>query len=503
MVRSLGITLDQGIEQPLYLQIVDAIASRIKSGAMPEGFRLPPTRALAGELGTHRNTVVRAYDELSATGLTQSVVGRGTFVAPQSDPPTARAVGGYPAHPWAQLTSRAANSEPLRRVDRIARSVRSGDAINLTRMQPPPELLPHEELRRCVNHVLRTRGAKALGYAPREGVPALRELIARELNRAGVPASAQAVTITTGSQQALDILARALINPGDAFLVDESTYTGAINILTAAGARLIGIPSDDEGPRIAALEQANHLQAKGFYLMPNCGNPTGRSITAARRRELVDWSHRAGVPLIEDDYGADLNLTGTAPPPALRALDGEVIYVGTFSKKLIPALRVGFMVAPEAFRKQLLPLKHAMDLGTSGLLQYALAEFIDRGYLKAHLRRIQPVYRAKRDALVAALQGLPTEIEWTVPDNGVVIWLALPGWLDPEEVFGEAQRHGVLVTPGTLNAASSASVGGLRLTFCAESEERLAEGGRRLNQAIRVVMARRKTNESTPSLDGV
>src|SRR5262249_53782099 len=148
------------------------------------------------------------------------------------------------------------------------------------------------------------------------------------------PASAEDIVVTSGSQQALDLVARALVNPGDAFLANESTYGGTLNVLAAAGARVVPVPSDDEGPSLSALERAGQLGAKGFYLMPNSHNPTGASITGARREALVAWSHRAGVPLIEDDFVADLDIDGTPPPTPMRALDGDVIYVGTYSKRL-------------------------------------------------------------------------------------------------------------------------------------------------------------------------
>ena len=483
MVRSLGIALEPGRKGPIYRQIIEALEQRIRTGVLPSGYRLPPTRALAEELGTHRNTVVRAYDELADAGLLVSTVGRGTFVAERTGPLEVLAPVGDVTIAWGSLLSRAARSEPFRRAARLTRS--RNDAIDLQRMQPPPELLPHEQLRKCIDHVLRTRGPRALAYAPREGVPLLREQIVRELQRTGVPATPETVMITTGSQQGLDVIARALIDPGDAFLVDERTYSGAINVLTAAGARLIGVPSDEQGPDMNALRRLSQTGIKGFYLMPNGGNPTGRSISAARRRELVEWSRAAGVPLIEDDYGADMTLTDITPPPSLRALDKNVIYVGTFSKKLIPALRVGFMVVPTALTGHLMPLKHCMDLGTSALLQYALAEFIERGYLKSHLTRVRTVYRERYAAIMGALDAhMPPGVDWLAPDTGVVLWLELPPDVDPETVFHEAQRRGVLITPGSLTAATGQGRRGLRLTFCHEPPDRLIEGVRRLGEAI-------------------
>jgi 2-aminoadipate transaminase len=492
MVHSIGLTLDPGSPEPLYRQIFDQIVDRIRTGTFPAGFRLPPTRTLAEELDAHRNTIVRAYADLEAAGFVTSTVGRGTFVAP---PPRSQQLASnsqpdVAGIPWASLVSRAAEAEPLGRIDRL-RVGSTADTINLYRMQPSADLLPDELLRRCIEHVLRTQGAKVLGYNAREGLPRLRALIAEDLARQGVPARAENILITTGSQQGLDLIARALVNPGDAFLVDQSTYSGAINLLTAAGARLVGVPGDEQGPDMNALERLARPNTKGFYLMPGCGNPSGTCISAERRDQLVNWSRRLGIPLIEDDYAADLWLDDGQPPPALRALDGDVIYTGTFSKKLMPALRIGYVLCPTALLPRLLPLKHAMDLGTSQLLQYALAEFMERGYLRAHLARTVPEYRRRRDAMETALaRHLPATMRWVSPRAGLVLWIPLPEWISADAVFEEAQRHGVLVSPGTLNSVDTRPLSGIRLTFGCEPPERLIEGARRLGKALHVLMAR-------------
>jgi DNA-binding transcriptional MocR family regulator len=494
-----GLALDAHSDVPLYRQVFDQVVDRIKSGAFPSKFRLPPTRTLARELGTHRNTVVRAYEDLEASGFVTSRVGRGTFVTvPPPAAPTARQSSfRAPARaslPWAELTSHAALLEPQQRFERLAtHKIASGAApINLTRMQPSPELLPHDPLRRCLDHVLRSSGAKLLGYAPREGMARLREQITVDLARQRVPAYADDIVVTAGIQQGLDLVARALINPGDVVLVDESTYSGALSILWAAGARVVGIPADDEGPEMEALERAGR-GAKALYLMPNHNNPTGRRISAARREALCAWSRRAGVPLIEDDYAADLNLDGHVLPPALRALDGEVVYLGSFSKRLVPALRVGFLVCPPGIRARLLGLKQTTDLGNSMVLQEALAEFLERGYLRAHLRRVLPEYRRRRDALEKALAAhLPKSLNWVCADVGMTGWLPLPPGFDPEEVYESAQRAGVLVTPSTVSGVDPRRHAGIRLSFAAEPLDRLAEGARRLGRALAGIAERQR-----------
>jgi GntR family transcriptional regulator/MocR family aminotransferase len=500
----LGLEVSASSETPVYQQIFDQVADRVRSGAWPTGFRLPATRALSKALGTHRNTVVRAYEELVAASYLDSVVGRGTFVAARAQSlPTAT-----PARaelPWASLLSAATQVEPLARLDRFRRDALPIHAINLARMQPSDDLLPHALLRRCIDHVMRTLGSRALGYGPREGVMALREQLVSHLAHVGVPARVEDILVTTGSQQALDIMARTLIDRGDRFLVDGATYTGALNLLAVAGAQVVGVPSDAEGPDMGWLRRLSRGEVKGLYLMPNCQNPTGRTIGAARRREIIDWSHEAGVPIIEDDYGADLDLDGNETPPHLRGMDGEITYVSTFSKKLIPALRVGFMVVPAGLRERVAGMKHAMDLGTSALLQHALAEFLERGYLRTHYRHVLPVYRARRDALCEALsEHLPSDVCFDVPTRGVVVWLRLPPRIEPEHLYEAARRAGVIVTPGSLHAVGR-SESGVRLTFIHESAPRLVEGAKRLGKAFANMTptTRRRASATAPAIVGV
>jgi 2-aminoadipate transaminase len=519
MVQSLGLALEARAGAPMYQQLFDQVAARIRSGAFPAGFRLPPTRTLAEALGTNRNTVVRAYEDLLAAGFLESTVGRGTFVAKQprslvTPPARPRAAAARDAQgaakegalPWNTLIARTLTTEPLQRLERLQRRAlpMSTDAINLSRLEPSPDLLPDELVRRCAEHVLRSMGGRVLRYAARDGLPRLRGLIAEDLARKGVPGPAEDILITSGSQQAIDVFARAVLNPGDTLLTDELTFHGALAAFSAAGARVVGVPSDDEGPSLAALERLGNVGAKGLYLMPNSQNPTGTRISAARREALVAWSRRSGVPLIEDDFVDDLDLDGSTPPPALRALDGDVVYIGSYSKRMAPALRVGFMVVPPALRPKLVSLKYTMDCGTSDLLQHVLAEFLERGYLAAHLGKTLPEYRRRRETLEAALQrNLPRELKARRQASGLSLWLPLPGALLPSEVFAEAQRKGVLVHPSTLNAVSDSAPGGIRLTFCGESPARLAEGARRLGRALATMVGRDPEDQMVPSLGGI
>lgn len=498
---------DLGLEigasgDPIYRQIFEQIADRIRSGTFPAGYRLPPTRALAGRLGTHRNTVVRAYSELEAAGFLSSTVGRGTFVkAMTGGSATALPENLERTLPWASLLSSAVRTEPMRRFLRTRRTPGPRDVVDLTRMQPPAELMPTELLRRCLDHVLKTSGEKALGYAPKDGFRSLRARIVEDLARRGVPSAVDDVLVTTGSQQGLDLIARALLDPGDVVLTHASTYAGALPIFSATGAHVVGVPSDGEGPDLEALRRLGVRRPKLLYLMPNHTNPTCTCMSRARRAAILAWARDAQVAVIEDDYAADLELEGGPLPPAMRALDPDVIHVGTFSKRLIPALRIGYVVTPPALKPHLLALKHTTDLGCSAINQLALAEFLDRGYLVAHLNRTQPAYRARRDALLDELRRhLPSEIRWQRPTRGLSVWLELPPGVDPERIFEEGRDRKVLVSPGEHFAVDEGTQPGLRINYCWEPEERLRLGARRVAEAIASVMSRSDRSGPTPDL---
>lgn len=492
MGHSVGFRVDPRKDEPIHRQIFDQIVARIQTRAFPPGYKLPPTRVLARELATHRNTIARAYADLEAAGFVCGSVGRGTFV--EEARPETRSVPRTPEAqpmPWTSLVARAARPEVLGRAERWARRVDGRDVVNLARMQPSEDLLPAELMRRCMARVLAEHGSRAMSYAPPEGVPRLREQIAQELSSRGVPATPEDVLITSGSQQGLDLVARTLVNPGETILVESTTYSGAIDLFTLAGARLLGLPCDDDGPDPAALERVNRSDVKALYLMPTGHNPTGRTMSAERRRALVEWSRAAAIPIIEDDFVAGLSLEDHEAPPHMRALDGDVIHLSTFSKRLIPSLRVGYVVAPEALRASLRSMKRVVDLSSSAILQHALAEFIERGYLRAHMTRTTREYRARRDVLVAALRrSMPEEVVWHVPTHGIVLWLSLPPGLDPDAAYEEALRQGVLVSPSTMWSVDPGPPAGLRLAFCAEPEARLVEGARRLGKALKTLLAR-------------
>jgi GntR family transcriptional regulator/MocR family aminotransferase len=494
MARTSGIAIDQSSDTPLYQQIFDEIVRRVESGALPPEYQLPPTRDLAREVGAHRNTVVRAYGDLEAAGFVTSTVGRGTFVASLERGATAKAPRSEGKMPWSLLLSASARSEIVSRRPPVPLTT---NVIDLYRMQPSDDLLPHEMFRRCVDYALRTRKAEAMRYSPPEGLLRLREAIVHDLARQGVPASPDDIIVTSGSQQGLDLVARALIEPGDSVALDRLVYSGASQAFTLAHAKLVPVPSDSSGIDHVALDRIDKSRLKLLYTMPNHSNPTAVRMTQARRRALVEWSQRNRIPLVEDDYAADLLLDPHAAIAPLRALDGDVLYVGSFSKRLMPGLRIGYLVTPPGLRQTFASLKRALDLGASALMQFALAEFLERGYLRAHLGRTLPIYRRRRDVLERALENhLPKGCEVAHVVAGVTTWIDLPKGVDANRVAQRALVKGVNLAASGMFSSEPSVTQGLRLVFARESEARLVEGAKRVAEAIEDEMKRRSAHDT-------
>jgi 2-aminoadipate transaminase len=319
---------------------------------------------------------------------------------------------------------------------------------------PAPEVFPIEEFRAAADRVLSEHGPEALQYSTTEGYRPLREMIARHTARYGIVAKPENVLITSGSQQALDLLGRVFLNPGDRILVERPTYLGALQAWNAYQAEYIGVPMDDEGLRTDYLEEALRAGPKFIYALPNFQNPTGVTLSLERRRRLVELAAEAGVPIIEDDPYGQLRYEGEHLPP-LVVLEGQlhsnddeccysgnVIYLSTFSKTLAPGLRLGWVIAPTEVINRLVQAKQGADLHTSTFIQMVAYEVARGGFLDRHVREIRAVYRARRDAMLAALEEyFPEGARWTHPQGGLFLWATLPakGWM-PKSSFPSRWR---------------------------------------------------------------
>ncbi len=489
------IPLDRQSAVPLYRQIERFLRQGILSDSLAPGTRLPAIRRLARDLGVNRITVENAYAELEADGLVAARVGSGTYVLPPYPlPPIPRKDSGAPWALWQQevqarsKTLRASMSHEMFQVSP------SPTSINLAGGVGDSRLFPVDEFRKTIQEVMRRDGTAALEYGERQGYRPLRNTIAHILASQGLQASPDAILITAGSQQALALVSQLLLKPGDVVLVERPTYAGAIGLFRALGYTIVGIPTDEQGMQVVLLErllQQHH--PKLIYSIPNFHNPTGTCLDSHRRRQLLILADRYNVPILEDDFVGDLRYEGRVQP-ALKALDpgGRVIYVSTFSKMLMPGLRVGFLVAEGPVYDCLVTYKCANDLATSNLIQRALEAYVTVGRYQAHLRRTCHNYRRRRDAMLEAIQRyLPADVAVHPPQGGLFVWLRLPERLSSERLLPPAVREGVAFAPGGLFFPEDS--GGepyLRLNFACQRPEEIEVGVRRLGEAMKRLAAR-------------
>jgi GntR family transcriptional regulator/MocR family aminotransferase len=446
---------------PRFLAIARAITDDIRRGVLVPGARLPSSRALARELGVHRNTVLAALDELTAQGWLTTQPARGTYVS--SALPPAVAASMTPAQ------SRAGFALPpppiaARPTTTVARGV-----LTLDRGIPDSRGFPVDVLARAWRRVVRRSGRALLSYGPPEGYPGLRAGLADLVRTVrGVPATADHVLVTRGSQMALDLAVRALCRAGDRIAVEDKGYHPAWHALTLAGVELVPIPVDDAGLDVDALARA-HAQRplRAVYTTPHHQYPTTVTLAAGRRLALAALARRHRWVVLEDDYDHEFHYEGRPVTP-LAAADsgGNVVYIGTLSKVLAPGLRLGFVVAPPPVIAQLAVWRAAMDRQGDQPMEAAVAELVDDGELERHMRRMRVTYLARRDALVDALiRELGGAVTVTAPRGGISLWARVDPGIDPARWAAACAARGVLIAPGARYTFDGQEPGALRLVF--------------------------------------
>jgi 2-aminoadipate transaminase len=387
----------------------------------------------------------------------------------------------------------------------LLKIVQNPEIISFAGGLPAPDVFPVERFREACSKVLEKNAKTALQYGATEGYEPLREMIARHTSRYGVKAKPEHVMITSGSQQALDLIGKLLINPGDRVLVEAPTYLGALQAFNVYGAEYLCVPSDNDGLRTDLLEEPLRSGPKFMYVLPNFQNPGGTTLAEGRRHELVLLAERFGIPIIEDDPYGQLRYEGEHLTP-LVVLDrenlrrdrgysiGNVIYLSTFSKTLSPGLRLGWIVAPPEVIVKLVQLKQGADLHTSTFGQMVAYEVAKDGFLDEHIKVIRRVYGERRDVMLQALEEyFPPEVSWTRPLGGLFLWVTLPVGMDSHLLFEAALKENVAFVPGDSfysgNGFASEGLRHFRLNFSNAQPAQIREGIRRLSVAIKNQLA--------------
>src|SRR5271170_478892 len=488
---------------PLYVQLRDQLRALVHAGDLRPGDRIPASRELAVALGVHRTTVANAYAELESEGLIQGHVGRGTFIWANGNglkitPPAPPVLDGVRGIRWELLFADERGEEVLSRLTAAAPE----DALSFVMARPAEEYFPVEELQTCINTVLRREAVEVLRLGPSDGYPALKEAIIELLRTEGIPAKDENVLITDGCQQALDLISKAFVRPGDSVILENPTYPGAVAIFHGARARCLSVPVKTHpepgsalGIDLEALEAtlaANRV--KLIVLTPDFQNPTGTSMPLASRRKVLELAARHQVPVVEDHIYARLHAREERIP-SLKQLDRSnlVIHIDSFAKVAFPGLRVGWIVGPPAAIERLRQVKQTTDLHTDQLAQATLAEFLRRGLFTKHLAKMRKVYASRLVALDEALRKhMPEGTRWTRPEGGMCLWMELPPGFDASELLIHAKERGVLFAPGRYFYVQNPLPNTLRLGFASLDEKQIARGVATLADLLKVEMRKRQ-----------
>lgn len=451
MVQELLIDIDKTMNIPLNRQIYDQIRKAILTGTLHKGDLIPPTRQLAEQLEVSRSVIIQAYEQLQAEGYLIMRKGSGTFVADN-------AVLHLTQSKHEQNRKKADSS--LNLIDCSSTETAKNDHFSVLydfrHGVPAWDVVPMDQWQKSLIRTCRKATPELLGYGPAEGSLTLRKEIARLLRSSrSIPVELEQIVITTGATQALDILARLFIKPGDQVIVEDPAHSFLRDIFQFSGAQVISVPVDKQGLCVDQID--NFVQAQGqstspaklVYVTPSHQFPTGVTLSLERRLELIEWAEREGAYIIEDDYDSEYRYVGKKVS-ALAGLDvsSRIVYVGSFSKILFPALRIGYAVLPHALLQPFLGIKQITDRMTPSIEQEALADFIRNGQYAKHVNHMGKLYAAKRSALILALEReFGDKVRVFGDQAGLHLLIEIESSASEEDIAARAQHYGVRVYP--------------------------------------------------------
>ena len=354
---------------------------------------------------------------------------------------------------------------------------------------PAPELFPVKEMKAAVDKVFEEHGQEAMQYGAAKGVTALREVIQQHVKeKENVDSELDNVLVTTGSEQALDLVGKAFVDPGDTVLVEQPTYLCALDVFRSYGANFASVEMDEDGMKMDALEEAlkANPNTKLIYTVPNFQNPTGRTMTEERRKQLAELAEKYDVYVLEDNPYGEIRFAGQHVP-AVKSFDksGHVFYMSTFSKTLAPGFRLGWLVADKAVVNKLTVLKQSADLHTDNLAQFAVAQFFADNDVDAHVKEISALYGKRKDLMLEGIKKyFPEGVKYTDPEGGMFLWVEVPGVDDTVELFKECLEHDVAFVPGDPFFAGEVQPGAFRLNYSNMKEDQIEVGLKRLGAAL-------------------
>ncbi|MBW4828378.1 MAG: PLP-dependent aminotransferase family protein [Clostridiaceae bacterium] len=464
MKNNIIIQLDKNLNKSLYIQLADKLKKLIEDGVFQKDEKLPSIRSLAKKLEVNNITIVNAYKLLEQEGYVYSKKGSGTYVKRQDEDLSLN----YLADQNMELMTSGILSL-------------SKNSINFASVSPTPELFPVEEFKQVLIEVLDRDKGKAFVYPEINGYGPLRESISYFLkDNYYIDIEASKIQIISGGQQGIDLLAKTLIQPGDYVFVENPTYSGAVAAFESRDAKIIGIPMEHDGINLDTLKKhIDRYHPKFLYTMPNYQSPTTYSYSEEKKKELLELAHKNDLYIIEDDFMSDLSYRDKKLP--LKSMDkyDQVIYIKSFSKILMPGLRLGFLTTPEKFFKDIIKAKHTTDISSSGFIQRAFDLFLRENFWKQHIERVKKDYNEKYKLILKKINNFKKyNINFKRPDGGLSLWLELPNDISCIELYNECANNNVIIVPGEIFFIDSHSskTNFIRLSFGSVNKKQIVEG---------------------------
>lgn len=489
----MDIQLDRNSSVPLYVQIKNSIKNMIYSGMLQSGFSLPSERKLAAILNVSRSTVIKAYEELKSLGLLDSNVGKATIVSAKSNSQSIKSKYNTVQLSWHQFFNSNIAYANQHSIMDIMNSAVNKNSISFSGGIGDPELYPTKDIKNLQKNLWKTHESHMLTHCPVQGHYPFRESICDLLKTKNISASPKDIMVLSGSMQGIDFIGRAFINAGDIVLVEEPTFLGALQLFKLSGAKVIGVPMDQDGIKIDVLEiLLNKYKPKFIYTIPTFHNPTCTIMSMEKRYELLRLSYRYQVPIIEDDPYSDINYEA-AGIPSLKALDkyGYVIYLSSFSKTMFSGLRIGYTVAPAQVINKFLVLKQMTDLHSNTLSQYILDAYLREDLYKDHIKLLCKNYILKRNTMLEILKKSNNDIlNFNNPLGGYYIWCKLSSEISPTNLFLKCSQKGVTYTPGSIFYPEENDGNNyVRLNFTYESTDNIRLGMGKFCEAINEILS--------------
>jgi len=505
-MNSILIELDKSSNIPMYLQVANKIEGLIKSGSLNVGDKLPPIRKLASDLEVNNVTIVNAYKQLEINRYVNAIKGSGYYVSEQENS-YARYVSNTSSIENQNNSQMASNNmaidypeyhEDFKLMSNGQISM-SSTTINFASATPDPSIFPIEAFKSALNEVLDRDKGYAFGYQESNGYEPLRESLCEYvLNEYHINVTPDSIQVVSGAQQGIDIIGKAILSPGDFVITENPTYTGAAAVFKSRGANIIGVPMEIDGMNMELLEaNLKVYKPKLIYVMTQFQNPTTSSYSEEKLKQLLALADKYNLYLVEDDSLSGLSYDSSFKAKTLKSMDekNRVIYIKSFSKLLMPGLRIGFLISPKSLMENLLAAKHTTDISSSGLIQRALQLYFKNGHWENHLKYMRDIYKIKYDVMLEELSKLKIYgVDFFDPKGGLNFWITLPKGVSASVLYGECSKKDVLLVPCNVFYVNNDKHkdNALRISFAATNVDEIKAGMKIIGDCLSTLINKTK-----------